>query len=136
MEKRELEKILYFINNMPESVKEVLPYYPIHILKHITKLPESIAEGDAYKIHLEGDLKEDGYERALLLLLKGSKIKLHEHKKDVEIYKLLKGALIVFGRVVKENFCNIGESHHIDTAAEDTVVLTFKVASKYKEKNL
>lgn len=123
---KDIEKIFEFINHMPESVKKELPYYPFQILKNISMLPDTIADGDVYKIHLEGDLNLEGYEKSLLYLIRGSMIKKHTHITESEWYVRLKGVMVVDGIVSDVHHCDITDSHSINSVVEDTVVLSYK----------
>ncbi len=122
----DLSIILEFINNVPQSVKDILPYYPIQILKNYTKLSNKEANGNVYKIHLEGDLITDGYEKSLLLLKKGSMLKKEKYSDSILLYKKLKGIMTIYGKVLEDKNFDINESHLIDKTIEDTVVFSFR----------
>lgn len=122
---KDMDKIFEFINHMPKSVRRELPYYPIQILKNISMLPESIAEGDIYKIYLQGKLEEDGYEKSLLYLVRGSILKDY-NRTDKESYIKLKGVMTVDDEVSFSTICKDTKSHVIGSPAEDTVVLAYK----------
>ncbi len=122
----DLSIILEFINNVPKSVKDILPYYPIQILKNCTRLSSKEASGNVYKIHIDGDIITDGYEKSLLLLKKGSMIKKEKYSDSILLYKKLKGIMTIYGKVIECKNFEINESHFIDKTIEDTVVLSFR----------
>lgn len=104
------------------------------INRNYTILPTNICVGSVYKVDYEGDLKQEGYEKAYLYLPKGTGIKLHKHIKDIERYEVLMGRLSVNGREVDVNDCLIGESHNIDICSEDTIIRTLKISEELIDK--
>lgn len=94
-------------------------------------LNEAISTGKVFKIPFRGNLEEDMFESNFLYIPKGSSIKVHKHTNDVELYRLIKGTLVVDGKEMNINICFIGESHSIDKVSEDTFIETFKVSKKY-----
>ena len=99
-------------------------------------LPESIAIGQVYKVSYEGDLLIDGYEKGFLFIPKGSGIKEHEHKDDIEQYTLISGELKLNGESMHVNRCMIGESHGIDPVSVNTAIKTLKISKKLIEENM
>ena len=122
---KDMEILLNFINNLPKNIEEELPYSPIQILKNTSRISDSIADGKVYKINIEGDIISDGYEKFLLLLLKGSMIKKHRSLYDKN-YKRLKGVMSFSGDVSDNNSIKAGDCYQIDRTVEDTVILTYK----------
>ena len=94
-------------------------------------LNEAISTGKVFKIPFRGNLEEDMFESNFLYIPKGSSIKVHKNTNDVELYRLIKGSLVVDGKEMNINICFIGESHSIDKVSEDTFIETFKVSKKY-----
>ena len=81
-----IKKSLYFSKMLQELPTFILGIFNNDIeefSKHISILDNTKAEGVVYKIHIEGDLEQDGYESSFLYLPKGSRIKSHEHIKDI-----------------------------------------------------
>lgn len=122
---KDIEKIFDFINHMPKSVRRELPYYPVQILKNISMLPSSMAEGDIYKIYLKGELEKDGYEKSLLYFVRGAILKDYD-RKDKESYINLKGVMTVDDKISHSTTCKSTKTHVITSPEEDTIVLTYK----------
>lgn len=99
--------------------------------KNYTKLPETIAIGDVYKISAFGNLEKDGFEVGYLYLPVGSGIKEHIHINDIERYKLLSGCLKINGSTSDVNICMLNNSHCIDIVSEPTIIQTCKVSKKF-----
>ena len=95
-----------------------------------TALPDTIAQGKVLKIHYNGDLSEEGYERGFLLLTPNSGIKKHKHINDIEKYTLLTGTLSIDGAICDENVCLIDEEHCIDKVQTITIIKTLKVSKE------
>lgn len=99
-------------------------------------LPDSIAIGNVYKVSYEGNLIIDGYEKGFLFIPKGSGIKEHEHKDDIEQYTLISGELKINSEDMHVNRCLIGESHKIDPVSANTAIKTLKISKKLIEENM
>ena len=117
-----------------------LPHYILdhfgnycELLKHITILDDSIAEGLVYKISIEGNLNDDGFEIGFLYLTAGSSIKKPRHINESERYILGSGKLSVDGKSMIENECEVGEFHNIDRVPVDTLICTYKQKEKVKK---
>lgn len=124
---------LLLIQKLPNFILEIFNNDMEELSKHISVLDSTKAQGIVYKIHVEGNLEQDGYESAFLYLPKGSSIKNHEHTKDFERYILVFGDLKVNGNRMAENECHINESHCIDTVLTDTLVCTYKQKQNVKK---
>lgn len=98
--------------------------------RNYTVLPDTIATGIVLKIHYEGYLEEEGYEKGFLVLTPNSKIKEHTHINDIEKYTILTGNLSVNNEKTNENICLIGEKHNINRVNELTVIKTLKIDKK------
>ena len=94
-------------------------------------LPNTIANGNVYKVNMCGDLNNDGFELSYLYIPKGSSILLHEHTTDVERYKLIMGNLSVGGNFCNTNVCLLGNVHNIDEVLCDTIIESCKVSVDY-----
>ena len=101
--------------------------------KNYTILPDTIAIGTVLKIHIEGNLEKEGYEKGYLLLTPNSGIIKHKHINDIEIYKCLKGNLSIKNKTTNEDICLIGEEHNIDRVKELTIIKTLKIQKKIKK---
>lgn len=101
-----------------------------------TVLPDSIAIGNVYKVSYEGNLLVDGFEKGFLFIPKGSGIKEHEHRDDIEQYTLISGELKIDGEDMHVNRCMIGEKHKIDPVSVNTAVKTLKISKKLIEENI
>lgn len=98
--------------------------------RNYTVLPDTIATGIVLKIHYEGYLEEEGYEKGFLVLTPNSEIKEHTHINDIEKYTILTGNLSVNNEKTNENICLIGEKHNINRVNELTVIKTLKIDKK------
>lgn len=98
--------------------------------RNYTVLPDTIATGIVLKIHYEGYLEEEGYEKGFLVLTPNSEIKEHTHINDMEKYTILTGNLSVNNEKTNENICLIGEKHNINRVNELTVIKTLKIDKK------
>ena len=101
----------------------------------ISVLPDTIAEGRVYKIHAYGALETDGFEVGFLYLTKDSGIKEHIHTDNIEMYRLLKGDLVVNGTSMNNNICLLNESHLIDKVSIDTIICTCKISKEFIKQN-
>jgi len=99
--------------------------------KNYVILPDTIANGEVYKVSFLGNLEKDGYEISYLYLSIGSSIKRHMHLFDMERYKILSGELKIGGVNQKVNICKLGESHCIDKVFVETIIQTCKVRKEY-----
>ncbi len=125
--------IKLLVQKLPDFILRIFNNDIEEFSKHISILDNTKAEGIVYKIHIEGDLEQDGYESSFLYLPKGSSIKGHEHTKDVERYILVFGDLKVNGNRVVENDCHINESHCVDKVSTDTLIYTYKQKQNVKK---
>ena len=98
--------------------------------RNYTVLPDTIATGIVLKIHYEGYLEEEGYEKGFLVLTPNSEIKEHTHINDIEKYTILTGNLSVNNEKTNDNICLIGEKHNINRVNELTVIKTLKIDKK------
>ena len=98
-------------------------------------LPKRIMNGQTiYKIHIEGDLKKDGYEKCLLYIPAHSSINLHTHDDFVEEYSVIEGKLSVNGIECNTNRCLFGESHNVDASQHRILLRTLKISRELIEK--
>ena len=99
------------------------------LYNNISKLNSEISSGDVYKIHEDGNIKIDGYEKGYLFLTEYSLVLLHKHYNEKEYYKVICGD----EDAVKKSCCNIGESHNIDKVSTPTIVRTYKYIPESKK---
>lgn len=59
----------------------------------------------------------------------------HEHKNDIERYRLIEGVLSINDQRLHENICTIHQSHSIDRVPIDTIIETFKMTEEYLLQN-
>ena len=119
---------------LQEESKELKYVFEQLIKRNYTVLPETISEGIVLKIHLEGNLETDGYEKGYLVLTPNSGILEHTHTNDIEKYINLSGIMSIKNKQEKENICEIGKTHNIDKTQELTIIKTIKISKKTKIK--
>lgn len=135
------EKIKELIKKLEDENQNLQYVFEQIINKNYTILPETIAQGIVLKIHYEGNLENDGYEKGFLVLTPNSEIKEHTHINDIEKYTNLTGKLSVKNKLTNENICLINEKHNIDKVQELTIIKTLKLSKElikekqYKYKN-
>ena len=132
-ERVSIDTINHLAIELFNKLDDIISYNSVYIALQFSKgnyqiLPIEIAEGEVYKIPIEGSLDEDGYEKGLLYITKGSSIKPHVHTNDVEQYTLQEGTLSINGVPTDINRCYIGESHQIDPVDEPTIIKTLKIS--------
>ena len=88
-------------------------------------LPNDIADGEILKIKGFGTITINGYEHGFLYLKAGSRIKEHQHTKDIELYNIIKD-----GRIISSKVCLLNDFHGTDIVDEDTIIETFKLDKK------
>lgn len=90
-------------------------------------LSNNIAIGVVYKIPFSGNLISNGIEKSFLYIPAGSGIKYHPHFQDIEVYRIIRGNLSVYGKETEINICGFGASHGIDVVTQDTIIETCKM---------
>lgn len=99
-------------------------------------LPDTVAIGPVYKITFSGSLTTNGIEKGFLYIPAGSGIKYHPHLQDIEIYRVIRGSLSVYGQETEINICGFGASHGIDVVAQDTIIETCKMNEIFLNESL
>lgn len=129
MEERDV--FSYVINDNMTNEDKIEYVYNQIIKGNYSVLPDDAATGLVFKILFEGDLEEDGFERAFLYIPKGVSIKMHQHTDDIELYELVLGTLRVKGKKYKSYRCFIGQKHNINKVDQVTIIETCKITKKY-----